>query len=41
MKLKFEHYVLLEMYFCKASFFAEVKNISFWPKTMDYNSQVF
>ena len=37
MKLKFAHHVLLEMYFCKALFFAVVKNYSFWPKTMDYS----
>ena len=35
MKLKFGHSAPLEMGFCMASFFAEVKIFRFWLKTMD------
>ena len=38
MKLAFCHYARLELCYCVASFFAEVKIFIFRPKTMDYSS---
>ena len=36
MKLKFASFCPLEIGFHLVSFFAEVKNFSFWSKTVDY-----
>ena len=40
MKLKLCQFTALEVCFCVASFFAEVKVFNFWLKTMNYSQGI-